>query len=136
MIVKITKLSEKELEKISKNRLLSLSLEEMKAIQNYFKKKKREPTDVELETIAQTWSEHCKHKTFNAEIEYYENGKKYHFKNLFKETIVKVTNELNKKWCVSVFCDNAGIIKFDDKYNIAFKVETHNHPSAIEPYGG
>jgi phosphoribosylformylglycinamidine synthase len=136
MIVKITKLSEKELEKISKNRLLSLSLEEMKAIQNYFKKKKREPTDVELETIAQTWSEHCKHKTFNAEIEYYENGKKYHFKNLFKETIVKVTNELNKKWCVSVFRDNAGIIKFDDKYNIAFKVETHNHPSAIEPYGG
>ena len=104
----------------------------MKAVKNYFKKKKRNPTDIELETIAQTWSEHCKHKTFRGIINY--NGKK--IDNLLKQTVIKATNQLNKPWCVSVFTDNAGIIKFDKENCVAFKVETHNHPSAIEPYGG
>ncbi|MFN3966692.1 MAG: AIR synthase-related protein, partial [Endomicrobiia bacterium] len=134
--VRILDLSDKELVELSKKNLLSLSLKEMKAIQSYYKKIGRNPTDVELETIAQTWSEHCKHKSFTGVIEYTEGKKKKIYDNLLKSTIFRVTKELNKDWCVSVFKDNAGIIKFDDKYCVAFKVETHNHPSAIEPYGG
>lgn len=121
-----------ELIEISKDSMLSLSLHEMKTIQNHFANLKRNPTDIELETIAQTWSEHCGHKTFKGNIEY--NGEM--IENLLAKTIVKATKDLNKPWCVSVFDDNAGIIEFDDNYNICFKVETHNHPSAIEPYGG
>lgn len=137
----ITQLSDKELVKLSKDNVLSLSLEEMKAVQTYFRKLKRNPTDVEIETIAQTWSEHCKHKTLTGIVEYShkkEDGKweQIKFNNLLKETIFKVTQELDKKWCVSVFKDNAGIIEFDNDNCVAFKVETHNHPSALEPYGG
>ena len=130
--IQILKADDKKLNEISRSGLLSLNLAEMKVVQAYFKKKKRNPTDVELETIAQTWSEHCKHKSFGAKVTY--NGKVMN--NLIKETIFKVTQELDRDWCVSVFKDNAGIIKFDNKNCIAFKVETHNHPSAIEPYGG
>ncbi|UCE08887.1 MAG: phosphoribosylformylglycinamidine synthase subunit PurL [bacterium] len=121
-----------ELTKISRDGQLFLSLKEMKAIQAYFKKLGRKPTDVELETLAQTWSEHCVHKTFRGLIDY--KGKI--IDNLLKNTIVKVTQELNKPWCLSVFKDNAGVIAFDEKYDVCFKVETHNHPSALEPYGG
>jgi phosphoribosylformylglycinamidine synthase len=139
-IVKILNLSDKQLLDLSKRKVLSLSLAEMKAVQEYFKKLKRNPTDVEMETIAQTWSEHCKHKTLTGIIEYIQikNGKKTKktYNNLLKETIFKATVELNKKWCLSVFKDNAGIIDFDLKNGVAFKVETHNHPSALEPYGG
>ena len=122
----------KQLEEISMRGQLSLNLQEIQSIQNYYRSLKREPTDIELETIAQTWSEHCVHKTFKGIIDF--NGEK--IDNLLKNTIMKATSELNKPWCVSVFKDNAGIIRFDDFYNICFKVETHNHPSAIEPYGG
>ncbi len=121
-----------ELIEISQNFNLSLNVEEMKAIQNHYSALKRNPTDVELETIAQTWSEHCVHKTLKGLIEY--NGEL--IDNLLASTIAKATDELDKPWCVSVFEDNAGIIEFDDEYNICFKAETHNHPSAIEPYGG
>jgi len=121
-----------QLEKISAEGQLSLNIQEMRAIRQYYKSLKREPTDIELETIAQTWSEHCVHKTFKGRINF--NGKI--IDNLLKSTVMKVTGELNKPWCVSVFKDNAGIIEFDEKYNVCFKVETHNHPSAIEPYGG
>ncbi|MFC1548496.1 phosphoribosylformylglycinamidine synthase subunit PurL [Candidatus Omnitrophota bacterium] len=124
--------SDAKLKKLSREGQLYLNLPEMKAIKSHFKKLKRNPTDCELETLAQTWSEHCKHKTMMGAISF--NGKK--FKNLLKETVMKVTKELKKSWCVSVFKDNAGIIKFDAKHNICFKVETHNHPSALEPYGG
>lgn len=138
--VEILTLSDRQLVELSRKNVLSLSLEEMKAVQGYFKKLGRNPTDVELETVAQTWSEHCKHKTLTGIIEYCEEkgGKKTKkiYRNLLKETIFKVTVELNKKWCLSVFKDNAGIIDFDSKNGIAFKVETHNHPSALEPYGG
>ncbi len=123
---------EQELEEMSLKGQLSLTLEEMKAIQAYFSSLGRNPTDAELETIAQTWSEHCVHKTLKGIIEY--NG--VLIDDLLANTIMKVTKELKKPWCVSVFKDNAGIIKFDEKYNVCFKVETHNHPSAIEPYGG
>jgi len=108
------------------------TVDEMKAVQKHFATLGRNPTDVELETIAQTWSEHCMHKTFKGIVDY--NGE--HIDDLLANTIVKATSELNKSWCVSVFKDNAGIIEFDEDFNICFKVETHNHPSAIEPYGG
>jgi phosphoribosylformylglycinamidine synthase len=121
-----------ELEEISLKMVLSLTLEEMKAIQAHFATLGRNPTDVELETIAQTWSEHCVHKTLKGMIDY--NGEL--IDDLLANTIMKATKELNKPWCVSVFKDNAGIIKFDEENNVCFKVETHNHPSAIEPYGG
>jgi len=135
-IVDILSAGEDELQKISKDNLLALTLEEMLAIKAYFKKQERNPTDVELETIAQTWSEHCKHKTLTGLIEYEEDSKKELIDNLLKNTVMKVTKELNKEWCLSVFKDNAGIISFDKKDAVAFKVETHNHPSALEPYGG
>ncbi|MEP9412053.1 MAG: phosphoribosylformylglycinamidine synthase subunit PurL [Candidatus Brocadia sp.] len=122
----------KQLEEISILGQLSLNLQEMQAIQRYYQSINRDPTDIELETIAQTWSEHCLHKTFKGIIDF--NGNK--IDNLLQNTIMKATKELNKPWCVSVFKDNAGIIQFDNHYNVCFKVETHNHPSAIEPYGG
>lgn len=121
-----------ELLSISQRRQLSLNFDEMKAVQFYFEGLGRDPTDVELETIAQTWSEHCLHKTLKGIIEY--DGEVIN--DLLANTIMKVTSELKKPWCISVFKDNAGIIEFDEEYNICFKVETHNHPSAIEPYGG
>ncbi|HHT9126511.1 MAG TPA: phosphoribosylformylglycinamidine synthase subunit PurL [Candidatus Brocadiia bacterium] len=132
IVVPLLDARDEELQEISLKGQLSLTVEEMKAIQAYFANIGRNPTDVELETIAQTWSEHCIHKTLKGIIEY--DGKL--IDNLLSSTIMKVTEELNKPWCVSVFKDNAGIIKFDEEYNVCFKVETHNHPSAIEPYGG
>jgi len=130
--VDLLKANDKNLAEISKKGQLFLNLAEMKSIKSYFKKLGRNPTDCELETLAQTWSEHCKHKTFRGLIEY--EGKT--IRNLLKSTVMKVTEELNKPWCVSVFKDNSGVIRFDEKHNICFKVETHNHPSALEPYGG
>ena len=111
---------------------LWLSRDELRHIKGYFSGLGRNPTDVELETLAQTWSEHCKHKTFKARIKF--NGQV--IDNLLKSTIMKVTAELNKPWCLSTFKDNSGVIDFDGRYALCFKVETHNHPSAIEPYGG
>ncbi len=134
--IEILTANDDELMLISERGLLSLNLAEMKAIQNYFTSLGRNPTDVELETIAQTWSEHCVHKTFRGLIEYSEEGKTQVINGLLKSFIMRATQEINKPWCVSVFSDNAGIIEFDEDYNVAFKVETHNHPSAIEPYGG
>ena len=135
--IPIRNVDEAELIRISREGLLSLNHPEMKAIQSYFARQGREPTDVEIETIAQTWSEHCIHKTFKSRIEYAENGGTVEIiDGLFNSFIRRATEEINKDWCVSVFVDNAGIIEFDDDYNITFKVETHNHPSAIEPYGG
>ncbi len=113
-------------------RPLSLSMEEMRAIRNHFDAAGREPTETEIETIAQTWSEHCKHKTLTGLIDY----KGVRIENLLRSTIFRATRELAKEWCLSVFEDNAGVIEFDDEWAVCFKVETHNHPSAIEPYGG
>jgi len=131
--------------RISKSGQLFLNLREMQEIKRYFRQMRRNPTDCELETIAQTWSEHCAHKTFKGLISYKEEIKgslktktigDREINNLLKNTIMKVTEELKKPWCVSVFKDNAGVIRFDNKFNVCFKVETHNHPSALEPYGG
>ncbi len=135
--IEILNADDTELMRISREGTLSLNLNEMHAIQRHFDGLGRNPTDVEIETIAQTWSEHCVHKTFKSIIDYAEAGKEpERIDGLFPTFIQRATEEIAKPWCVSVFSDNAGIIEFDDTYNLVFKVETHNHPSAIEPYGG
>jgi phosphoribosylformylglycinamidine synthase len=134
--IAIRGLDDDGLVKLSKDMDLFLDVKEMRQIQGYFKKLDREPTDIELETLAQTWSEHCVHKTLKSSVEFEYEGKKYHFDNLLKDTIFKATKQLDKPWCISVFADNAGVIEFDETDAICFKVETHNHPSALDPYGG
>ncbi len=162
VIVDLLEASDKRLLEISSQGQLFLNVIEMGRIKDYFVRLGRNPADCELETIAQTWSEHCGHKTFRGKIEYKEiigsqvhkvithkripappmasgtraQGKTLKIDNLLKSTIMKVTKELNKPWCVSVFKDNSGVIEFDEKHNVCFKVETHNHPSALEPFGG
>ncbi len=130
--VALAKASDQQLIEISNELALGLSLQEMKTIQAYFKAEGRNPTDVELQTISQTWSEHCYHKTFKGKIQI--DGKE--IDSLFKTYIAKATKEIKPPWCFSVFEDNAGIVRFDKGYGIAAKVETHNHPSAVEPFGG
>ncbi|MDR1960255.1 MAG: phosphoribosylformylglycinamidine synthase subunit PurL [Planctomycetaceae bacterium] len=139
--VPIHKMNEEELMTLSKKSQLYLSLAEMKTIQQYFEKAGRSPTDLELETIAQTWSEHCSHKTLAGRIRYQGPEGECRFENMLKETIFASTQQIRKNagendLCVSVFADNAGVVRFDDTCNVCFKVETHNHPSALEPYGG
>ncbi|WP_341820327.1 phosphoribosylformylglycinamidine synthase subunit PurL [Wolbachia endosymbiont (group A) of Cydia strobilella] len=126
--------SDQELEKISRdgidgNGTLGLSLAAMKAIKDYFKKLGRNPYDIELESLAQTWSEHCKHNIFCSPIDEIKDG-------LYAHYIKRATREINSDICVSVFSDNAGGIIFDDDYLIVDKVETHNSPSALDPFGG
>ena len=129
-------LDDEGLMKLSVEGMLSMDLAEMQAVQAHFRAADREPTACELETLAQTWSEHCQHKTFRGRIEM--DGEV--IDNLLKSTIAKATHDLDKDWCVSVFHDNAGIVEFDtvdgQTWDLAMKVETHNHPSAIDPYGG
>ncbi len=138
-----------ELLSLSQSRCLALNLDEMRTIRDYYKQTSTQtlrqhahmpafPTDVELEALAQTWSEHCKHKIFNAKIHYHENGKIEVIDSLFKTYIKKATQHIaqNVDWLVSVFDDNAGIINFNLNYDLAFKVETHNSPSALDPYHG
>ena len=145
--------SDDDLLRISREGLLALSLEEMKAIQAYYlrpevaERRSRfglgpRPTDVEIESLAQTWSEHCKHKIFNARITYREHhGGGEGIDSLFSSCIVRATEVVREAMgprdiCLSVFKDNAGVIRFNDEVNLVFKVETHNSPSALDPYGG
>jgi phosphoribosylformylglycinamidine synthase len=121
---------------LSKEKDLFLNLVEMQTIQKYYQQLGREPTDVELESLGQTWSEHCVHKTLKSAVDMSINGEEVHFENLLKETVFKATQQLQKKWCISVFSDNAGVVEFDEDSAVCFKVETHNRPSALDPYGG
>lgn len=130
--VPIRQMDDPALQHLSKSGQLYLSLPEMQTIQSHFSEVGRDPTDCELETLAQTWSEHCSHKTLRGKIDY--DGQR--IDNLLKQTIFQATKDLDLDWLVSVFEDNAGVVRFDDKIDICFKVETHNHPSAIDPYGG
>ena len=139
-----------ELIRISSDGILSLNLDEMHAIRDYFRRESTvrsrdsiglcdKPSDVELEALAQTWSEHCKHKIFNATITYEdEDGITTEIRSLFTTFIKRATDEISERvpWLVSVFHDNAGVIKLNDDWNLVMKVETHNSPSALDPYGG
>ncbi len=151
--VAILDLDDEGLKRLSREGHLFLSLDEMKAIQAEYRRLGREPRDVELETLAQTWSEHCVHKTLKSTIRYtgelpnaacrpghvINADGSITIHNLLKSTVAAATHELmadGVDWCLSVFVDNAGVIAFDDDTAVCFKVETHNHPSALEPYGG
>ena len=134
--VPIDGMDDSKLMDLSRNGCLSLTIDEMRTVQAYFRNLRRDPTDVELETVAQTWSEHCVHKTLKGLIEYHGPEGTVVIDNLLKQTIARATTELNADWCLSVFKDNSGVIEFDREFGVCIKVETHNHPSAIEPYGG
>jgi len=127
---------------LSRKRILSLNAAEMRAIQAFYAEVGRDPTDIELETLAQTWSEHCVHKTFRAAIDFRHlaaDGSVIdatEIDGLLRTYIRAATDAVYPEWLVSAFVDNAGIIHFDDDFDLAFKVETHNHPSALEPFGG
>lgn len=127
--IDLSRAEDSDLLEISRSMGLALSLGEMRALKKHYL---RPLTDVELQTFGQTWSEHCIHKTFKGIVEVGERR----INGLLKEYIMKATRELNKAWCYSVFEDNAGLIEFDQGYLLAAKVETHNHPSAVEPFGG
>src|SRR3989339_24247 len=153
-------LSDEELIALSDRRCLALSLSEMKHIKNYFATEEviesriklglgPHPTDVELEMLAQTWSEHCKHKIFSADISYHEKleSKDYQalgnlsiseglYRRYIKGATKKIAKARELDWLISVFSDNAGIVRFDNKIDYCIKVETHNTPSALDPYGG
>ena len=143
-------LGEDELDRLSREKLLALSTVEMRAIQRHFAELGREPTDAELECLAQTWSEHCKHKIFAAPIEYtdpYGETKRLE-RGLFKTFIAGATEAVararaaqavdaaGEDFLVSVFSDNAGVVRFTERDHLVYKVETHNSPSALDPYGG
>lgn len=177
--IPIRGLDDAALETLSRDAHLFLDLNEMRAIQGEYERLEREPTAIELETLAQTWSEHCVHKTLKSTITYRNaeprrgpgaslgpsptsapfpssttpdpidwTNRPGHtlnpdgsvtIDNLLKSTVAAATFELIEEgldWTLSVFVDNAGVIAFDDDHAINIKVETHNHPSAIEPYGG
>ncbi len=142
-----------ELMALSKERLLALSEPEAEAIRAYYARPEvaaaraaaglgPQATEVELEVIAQTWSEHCKHKIFNADVTYHEGGAPPQtIRSLYKTYIQGATRTVREAlgaddWCLSVFSDNAGVVRFDDDWSLVFKVETHNSPSALDPYGG
>lgn len=133
-VLPIRSLDDAGLLALSAERRSALDLAEMSAIQAYYRSKGREPTDVEIETIAQTWSEHCVHKTFKAKIHLEDTGEI--IDGLLNTYLRAATERIAAPWVRSAFVDNAGIIDFDDELEVSFKVETHNHPSAIEPFGG
>lgn len=137
--IPVRNLSEAELTQLSQNMKLSLSAEDMLVVQQIFREIDREPTDVELEVIAQTWSEHCKHRIFAATIQHTVNGEQEEVKSMYKTFIQRPSKEIMARkpgFVLSCFVDNAGFIKLDDNLSICLKAETHNHPSAIEPYAG
>ncbi|TNE32707.1 MAG: phosphoribosylformylglycinamidine synthase [Alphaproteobacteria bacterium] len=144
--------SDAELEQLSLDRCLALTLDEIKHIDRHYhdndvvahrakKNLPAQPTDVEIEIIAQSWSEHCKHKIFSASISYTdEKGARSEINSLYKTYIKGATKQIEKQrgidWLISVFEDNAGIVRFDGKIDLCIKAETHNSPSALDPYGG
>ncbi|MFO1052449.1 MAG: phosphoribosylformylglycinamidine synthase subunit PurL [Planctomycetota bacterium] len=130
--VPLCTLGDAALVSLSRDGGLALDLREMQAVQQHYRALGREPRRIELETIAQTWSEHCKHKTLTGRIRM--DGEV--IDNLLKSEIARVTRTLDRDFCVSVFKDNAGVVDFDGEDCLCIKVETHNHPSAIEPFGG
>ncbi len=150
-VVPLREADDETLERLSVQRVLFLSLPEMQAVRDEFRRLDRDPTDVELETLAQTWSEHCQHKAFKAEVAYVCEGGARRvlpegeepatpytetIPGLLQHYLRTATERLDPVWLRSAFVDNAGIIDFDDDYALSFKVETHNHPSALEPFGG
>ncbi len=157
-VIPLTTMTDDELMAFSRANTLALSLGELRTIVDYFKDpatraarkaaglipaQVENPTDAEVEVLAQTWSEHCKHKIFTANIDYEdtETGSRRTISSLFKTCIQGSTKAIRAAkgkddFCLSVFKDNAGVIRFNENMNVCIKVETHNSPSALDPYGG
>ncbi len=157
-IIPLSTMSDDEMMAYSRANTLALSLNELHIIRDYYAdpavqaERKAlglvaDPTDAEVEVLAQTWSEHCKHKIFSAKINYLnkETGKTIELSSLYKTFIQGSTKQIRERnaatreggdYCLSVFKDNAGVISFSDTINICVKMETHNSPSALDPYGG
>jgi len=134
-------LDDAALDALSRDRCLALTAVELRAVRDHYTSLGREPLEIELETIAQTWSEHCCHKTLGSPVDHVGPAGAVRYDNLLKETVFAATKQVRERlgaedWCVSVFRDNSGVVRFDGDHDICVKVETHNHPSAIEPYGG
>jgi phosphoribosylformylglycinamidine synthase len=131
-----------QLQRLSSEGMLALTLAEMHAIKAHFVERGRDPTDAEVECLAQTWSEHCKHKIFAAPIDYTSpDGEVTRIdEGLFRRYIRGATEAVAQRrgddFLVSVFHDNAGVVRFTDADHLVYKVETHNSPSALDPYGG
>ena len=134
-----------ELQKLSRDRCLALEVSELEHIRDHYRQEQEYrdqhklpagPTDVELEIFAQSWSEHCKHKIFSASIDFEGQSINSLYKTYIKDTTRHIEQQRGIEWLISVFNDNAGVVRFDDKLDISIKVETHNSPSALDPYGG
>jgi phosphoribosylformylglycinamidine synthase len=149
--IPIREMDDDELARMSVERVLFMDRAELDVVRAYYRREGRDPTDVELETLAQTWSEHCVHKTFKAVIDYrchdrsatrlidgrqVPEPERQQVDGLLKTYIRAPTEQLAKPWVRSAFVDNAGILALDERWDVSFKVETHNHPSALEPFGG
>ncbi|MFM8951998.1 MAG: phosphoribosylformylglycinamidine synthase subunit PurL [Planctomycetaceae bacterium] len=139
--VSLDGLDDEALARLSREKCLALTVRELHAVRDHFRSLGRPPFEIELETIAQTWSEHCCHKTLASAVDHEGPAGAARFDNLLKETVFAATRKVRetlgpRDWCVSVFRDNSGVVRFDGDHDICVKVETHNHPSAIEPYGG
>ena len=139
--IRLEGLDDAALDRLSRERCLALSAAELYAVRDHFRGLGRDPVEIELESIAQTWSEHCCHKTLGSPIDHVGPAGPVSYDNLLKETVFAATQKIRQQlgaqdWCVSVFRDNSGVVRFDGDHDICVKVETHNHPSAIEPYGG
>ncbi len=153
-IIPLTQMTDEQLMEFSRANTLALSLFEMQTIKKHYENEEviakrasqglpANPTDAEIEVLAQTWSEHCKHKIFAAKIDYTdeETGAKEEISSIYKTYIQNTTKAIREKlgeedYCKSVFKDNAGVIAFNDDFDVCIKVETHNSPSALDPYGG
>ena len=135
-IIEVTGLDSDKLPAVSADFGLALNTSEMITIRDYFRSEGREPTDVELQSIALAWSEHCSHKTFKSFIRHFDGFQTHMIGNLLADHIVEPSLALKKPWLRSAFTDNAGIIAFDESTDLSVKVETHNHPTALDPYGG
>lgn len=155
--VELLSLNDDQLTRLSREAHLFLSIDEMRALQSHYRSLARNPREIELETLAQTWSEHCVHKTLKSTIRLRSSDQSdpidwstrpgherqpdgsIVIRNLLKSTVAAATHRLiadGVDWTLSIFVDNSGVIAFDAHHAVCIKVETHNHPSAIEPYGG
>ncbi len=140
-MIHLREMNSDELLCVSTERRAALNLDEVQAIQAYCQREMRDLTDIEFEMLAQTWSEHCVHKTFKSNVLVEQDANNVRqfpsqYSHLFNQTIRAATLEINVPWVLSAFRENAGIVEFDSDFELSFKVETHNHPSAIEPFGG
>ncbi len=131
-VLAVRDLDDDGLAELGRSRRLGLSLQELQVVRSHYRDRGADPTDGELETIAQTWSEHCSHKTFRALIDTPAGP----VDGLLRSYLRAATDTIDAPWVRSAFVDNAGIVAFDDTHDLAVKAETHNHPSALEPFGG